>query len=218
MMLLVSRGKGTFMKVSHAVLLLAASALIAGPAEAAKKKKGAATPPCIKGKLLTSFQMRMLQTELVVGALSCKLTPRYNDFVRAYQPDLMSAHRTLRAHFVRESRLEDYKSKTANEASQRSLANITEFCLGTSALYDKLLGPERVKLAAFVSGEPSANRHGQNACAPALAAVSSGKVVPMPRVKPEDGEVIPKGGAVGPLVPVASEQAPATPDPTTAKQ
>lgn len=184
------------MKISHAVLFAAVAALAAGPAVAAKKKPAA--PACIKGKLLTSFQMRMMQTELVVGALSCKLTPRYNDFVRAYQPDLMSAHRTLKAHFARESRLEDYKSKTANESSQRSLSNITEFCNYTSALYDKLLGPERVKLAAFVSEEPVANRHGQNACeTPSLVTASStGKVVPMPRQKPASGEYIPKGGAV----------------------
>jgi hypothetical protein len=123
----------------------------------------------------------------VVGALSCKLTPRYNDFVVAYRPDLMSAHRSLMAYFARESRLEDYKSRTANEVSQRSLANITEFCNYTSALYDKLLGPEKIQLAEFVSAEPSANRHGQNACGmPSLVtASSSGKLVPLPRIKPE---------------------------------
>ena len=137
------------MRVSRAVLLVAAAALIAGPAVAAKKKPAA--PPCVKGKLLTAFQMRMMQTELVVGALSCKLTPRYNDFVRAYQSELMTAHRALKSHFGRESRLEDYKSKTANESSQRSLANITEFCLYTSALYDKL---EKVVLAAFYKERP----------------------------------------------------------------
>lgn len=193
------------MKISHVVLFAAVAALAAGPASAAKKKQAA--PACIKGKLLTSFQMRMMQTELVVGALSCKLTPRYNDFVKAYQPDLMSAHRTLKAHFRRESTLEDYKSKTANESSQRSLSNITEFCNYTSALYDKLLGPERVKLAAFVSEEPVANRHGQNACeTPSLVtANTTGKVVPMPRKKPDDGnESIPKGGAVSATDPAAA--------------
>lgn len=173
------------MKLSRVVLLLAASALVAAPVFAAKKKPVA--PPCIKGKVLTAFQMRMLQTELVVGALSCKLTPRYNDFVGAYKTELMTAHRTLMQYFARESKLEDYKSKTANESSQRSLANITEFCNYTSALYDKLLGPERVQLATFVTDEPAANRHDQNACeTPALVTASaSGKVVPMPRVKPE---------------------------------
>ena len=173
------------MKFSHAALLIAASTLVAGPAFAAKKKS--AEPPCVKGKVLSAFQMRMLQTELVVGALSCKLTPRYNDFVIAYRPDLMSAHRSLMGYFARESRLEDYKSRTANEVSQRSLANITEFCNYTSALYDKLLGPEKIQLADFVSSEPSANRHGQNACGmPSLVtASSSGKLVPLPRIKPE---------------------------------
>jgi hypothetical protein len=154
---------------------------------AAKKKKSPAGPPCVKGKILTAFQMRMMQTELVVGALSCKLTPKYNDFVISYRPDLMSAHRTLLSYFARESKLEDYKSRTANEVSQRSIVNITEFCLYTGTLYDKLLGPEKVKLADFVSNEPSANRHGQNACGlPSVVTASSGgKVVPLPRIKPE---------------------------------
>jgi hypothetical protein len=173
------------MKFSHAALLIAASTMVAGPAMAAKKK--AAEQACIKGKVLTAFQMRMLQTELVVGALSCKLTPRYNDFVTAYRPDLMSAHRTLMGYFSRESRLEDYKSRTANEVSQRSLANITEFCNYTTSLYDKLLGPEKIQLVDFVASEPSANRHGQNACGmPSLVTASSGgKLVPLPRIKPE---------------------------------
>lgn len=173
------------MKFSHAALLIAASTMIAGPALAAKKKS--AEPPCVKGKVLTAFQMRMLQTELVVGALSCKLTPRYNDFVVAYRPDLMTAHRTLMSYFARESRLEDYKSRTANEVSQRSLANITEFCNYSTSLYDKLLGPEKIQLMEFVSAEPSANRHGQNACGlpQVISASSSGKLVPLPRIKPD---------------------------------
>jgi hypothetical protein len=192
------------MKVVRAVLLVAASALVIGSAVAAPKKKA---DPCIKDKVLTSFQMRMMQTELVVGALSCKLTPRYNEFVTSYRTDLMGAHRVLMKHFGRESRLEDYKSKTANEASQRSLANITEFCLYTAALYDKLLGPEKVKLADFVGAEPVASRHGQNACSsPALVTASStGKVVPMPRQKPE-GE---GGSAAAPTAETAAAPAPA---------
>jgi hypothetical protein len=173
------------MKISRVSLLIAALMLPASAIAAPGGKAGSAA--CIKGKVLTAFQMRMLQTELVVGALSCKLTPRYNEFVTAYRTDLMSAHRTLMSHFARESRLEDYKSRTANEVSQRSLANITEFCNYTTSLYDKLLGPEKIRLGDFVSGEPSANRHGQNACGtPTIVTASSGgRLIPMPRMKPE---------------------------------
>jgi hypothetical protein len=172
------------MKIVQISLLIAAFALPAAPALASGG--GDAKVKCIKGKVLTAFQLRMLQTELVVGALSCKLTPRYNDFVTAYRPDLMSAHRTLMGHFARESRLEDYKSRTANEVSQRSLANITEFCNYTTSLYDKLLGPEKVQLVQFVSLEPSANRHGQETCSPPsiVTAASGGRLVPLPRMKP----------------------------------
>jgi hypothetical protein len=204
------------MKIARAVLLVAASALLVAPAFAAKKKKAPKAPPCVKGKVLTSFQMRMMQTELVVGALSCKLTPRYNEFVTAYRPDLMGAHKVLMRQFGRESRLEDYKSKTANEASQRSLANITEFCLYTSALYDKLLGLEKVQLAAFVGTEPAASRHGQNACdAPALVTASTtGKIVPMPRQKPgEEAAVMPAvlPGAAPVVIPAAAAEASTAP-------
>ncbi|MFM9862523.1 MAG: hypothetical protein ACKVRO_02850 [Micropepsaceae bacterium] len=193
------------MKVSRAALLIAVAAMVAGPAMAAKKK-AAPAPKCIKDKVLTAFQMRMLQTELVVGALSCKMTPRYNEFVVGYRPDLMTAHKTMMKYFGRESRLEDYKSRTANEASQRSLANITEFCLYSSALYDKLLGPEKLKLAEFAMNEPVANRHGQDVCGtPALVTASTtGKVVPMPRAKPEVA-----GAAVAPASTEASATTPA---------
>lgn len=203
------------MKVARAVLLAAASVLIVGPAVAAKQK----APPCIKDKVLASFQIRMLQTELVVGALSCKLTPRYNEFVTNYRDELMGAHKVLMRHFGRESRLEDYKSKTANEASQRSLANITQFCLYTSALYDKLLGPERLKLAAFVANEAAASRHGQDACgSPALVTASTtGKVVPMPRQKPEVAgvPVVMPASAPAPKPEVAADT---TAAPTTVQQ
>jgi len=191
------------MKFLHAALLLAASTLVVGPAMAAKKKP--AEPPCIKGKVLSAFQMRMLQTELVVGALSCKMTPRYNDFVTAYKPDLMTAHKTLMAYFARESKLEDYKSRTANEVSQRSIANIGEFCNYSTALYDKLLGTEKVKLAEFAATEPSANRHDQNACeAPSVVTASStsGKFSGQPRVKPD----LPADAAAqAPSVPAAAD-------------
>jgi hypothetical protein len=196
------------MKFSHAALLIAVSALAAGPVMAAKKK-GPPPPRCVKDKVLSAFQMRMLQTELVVGALSCKLTPRYNEFVTAYQKDLMTAHRALLSYFGRESRLEDYKSKTANEASQRSLANITEFCLYSAALYDKLLGPEKAKLVEFAAIEPAANRHGQEVCGtPSLVTASTtGKVVPMPRAKPD----VPPGAQKTESAVPAAETAQTTP-------
>lgn len=185
------------MRTLKAVLVgVLAIGLAATPALAKKGKPAKpATPACVKDKVLSSLQMRMLQTELVVGALSCQMTPRYNEFVTAYKPDLMNAHRTLLKFFGREAKMEDYKSKTANEASQRSLANIGEFCSYTASLYDKLLQPEKVQLATFVSTEPSAGRHGFDVCgSPSLTTASAAgtspvsataRSVPMPRSKPD---------------------------------
>ena len=86
----------------------------------------------------------------------------------------------------------------------------------SSTLYDKLLGPERVQLASFVSAEPAASRHSQNACeAPALVTASaSGKVVPMPRMKPETDDYVPKSGAIAAPETTASAPEAAPPAPT----
>ena len=51
-------GERHSMRMKRAILLMAAAALVAGPAVAAKKKPAA--PACVKGKLLTAFQMRMM--------------------------------------------------------------------------------------------------------------------------------------------------------------
>src|SRR5262245_61135013 len=149
------RGSFEAMTIKAVLVGVLAIGLAVTPALAKKSKPAKpAQPNCVKDKVLTALQMRMMQTELVVGALSCQMTPRYNEFVTAYKPDLMTAHRTLLKFFGRESKMEDYKSKTANEASQRSLANLTEFCNYTGALYDKLLAPQKVQLSSFVSTEP----------------------------------------------------------------
>ena len=182
------------MKIKALLVGVLAIGLVATPALAKKKPSRPAEPPCVKDKVLTALQMRMMQTELVVGALSCQMTPRYNDFVNAYKVDLMTAHHALLKFFGREAKMEDYKSKTANEVSQRSLANIGEFCSYTTALYDKLLGPVKPDLATFVATEPVAAHHGFDVCgapsslvtasAAGTPSVASGPI-PMPRVKPD---------------------------------
>jgi hypothetical protein len=219
------------MTIKAVLVGVLAIGLAATPA-LAKKAKAPPAPPCVKDKVLVALETRMLQTELVVGALSCQMTPRYNDFVKAYQPDLMAAHKTLLRFFGRESKMEDYKSKTANEVSQRSLANINEFCAYSTSLYDKLLGSEKVQLTSFVQSEPSAARHGFDVCgqpasmvtaaatpgassaaAPAAmtAAAPAGAAVPMPRFKPEVAATHKgKGKKVDPNAAYVPPAAPAT--------
>ena len=63
-------------------------------------------------------------------------------------------------------------------------------CAYTAALYDKLLGPQKVSLAAFVATEPVAGHHDFEVCgSPSLitasAAGTNAKPIPMPRIKPD---------------------------------
>lgn len=83
-----------------------------------------------------AINFRLLQTELMVAALSCgrnDFKSKYNNFVVRFGPALRRNGRTLRAIFRRayghngRRRLDTYVTRLANEASVRSMEN-TRFC------------------------------------------------------------------------------------------
>ncbi len=167
--------RGIAMKANRAVLVVVLALMMAGPVAV---KKANSETGCIKGKVLTAFQTRMLQTELVVGALSCKLTPRYAEFVNAYKSELLEAHKTLSKYFGDDAKLEAYKSMTATQVSQRSLSNIVAACAEWSAIYDQILAPERVKFVSFLKAEPLAHGHGQNVCGKPTTVIAANRPPP----------------------------------------
>lgn len=149
----------------------------------------AKAPPCVKGEDENALQVRVVQTELMVAALSCNASPRYNAFVQTYQKDLMAAHNQLRKLFKRiyggsaNTELNAFITRLANDSSKRSIANITIFCQNATTMYDGALVTEGVQLAAFVPAQPVAQLHGFESCA-AVQTASLDDDVPLPRPKP----------------------------------
>ncbi len=83
-----------------------------------------------------AINFRLLQTELMVAALSCgrdDFKSKYNTFVVRFRPALRHNGRALRAIFRRayghngKRRLDKYVTRLANEASVRSMENAS-FC------------------------------------------------------------------------------------------
>ena len=144
---------------------------------------------CVNPKEEAALQTRVVQTELMVAALLCHATPRYNDFVTANQKELMRAHETLRGMFKRfygaqgGTELNTFITKLANDSSKRSTRGITAFCAQASAIYDgaaALTGG--LTLASFVAVQPVAQLHGFAACT--VGADGKPVSIPVPIRKP----------------------------------
>lgn len=92
----------------------------------------------------TALSARVLQTELMVAALSCGNRPLYNTFVRKFRDDLVKQGHSLRLFFARhyadrgEKDLNIFITRLANEASQRSNADRAAFCSQASSLFRQL--------------------------------------------------------------------------------
>ncbi|MGZ9107161.1 MAG: hypothetical protein ACXW3M_15440 [Rhodoplanes sp.] len=91
-----------------------------------------------------ALNTRVLQTELMVAALSCDEQQRYNAFVTNYRSHLEAQGASLRAWFGRaygsasESELNAFVTKLANDASKRSL-DAASYCASVGALLSEVL-------------------------------------------------------------------------------
>lgn len=153
-----------------AAVFTAACIAVTGVAAAAKKAPAAPAQACVKGADEMALQIRVVQTDLMVAALSCSASARYNEFVKANQPVLMAAHTQLTKFFTAKrggaKALNAFITKLANDSSMRSVQNIALFCQETGWLYDAILSPTRGDLPTFIQPLLVAQRHGYQPCEP----------------------------------------------------
>ena len=195
------------LKSRIAAALMAASFAISPAAAAAEA--------CVKGPDEVALQVRVIQTDLMVAALSCGASARYNTFVKANQPVLMAAHTQLTKFFTAkrggQRALNTFITKLANDSSRRSIANIAAFCQETGWLYDALLAPTRGDLVTFIGPLLVSQRHGYAPCEPKAQLMAIGPTGPLP---------VDVAAAAPPAVPAAAPAAaapqPAAPPPPQA--
>lgn len=141
----------------------------------------AAKEACVSGPDELALRTRVLQTELMVAALSCQQTPRYNAFILRHQKDLFRAHERLRGFFRKlrgragETQLNEFITRLANDSSKRSLKNVPQFCSEATRLYDIALADGGGSLNDLVVASEVTHLHGFPSC---------GNIVPLPKPKP----------------------------------
>lgn len=104
-----------------------------------------------------ALDVRYLQTELMVAALSCgrpDFHTRYNTFVAKFGDSLKRHSNVMKAYFTREygakgsQQMDTYVTRLANEASLRSMQQAA-FCQDSVALFERVTAIDSASLEGF---------------------------------------------------------------------
>jgi len=96
---------------------------------------------CVQPAEKVGFDIRALQSQLMVAALSCGQQDDYNAFVRKFQTEVAGAFRNVAAHFRRtagaghQRELDQFITQLANGQSQMSIARGSFFCSEQAPLF-----------------------------------------------------------------------------------
>ena len=113
---------------------IAALVLLAAPVSSR-----AADFQCVSSEEAEAFQLRQLQSRLMVAGLSCNQSIAYNDFVRHFQPRLAAAGVSLKGYFQRtgggEPALNQHITAVANVAGLSRAEAPEDFCANTWTMF-----------------------------------------------------------------------------------
>ena len=142
------------------------------PIHAQTKKAPAKSSPqvCASERDLAALNSRVLQTELMVAALSCGERQRYNNFITTYQQVLNERTQALQGLFRRAhgaqatTRLNAFITKLANDASQEIREKGDDYCAFAGELFDETLASKPTEINRIANKPWIANRHGFRPC------------------------------------------------------
>ncbi|HEY9079442.1 hypothetical protein [Magnetovibrio sp.] len=127
---------------------------------------------CADTAARTALELRVLQSEFMVSALTCGQRASYNAFVTTFKPYLKKQGGQLRAFFtnaygakVGAQKLNGTVTRLANMASQNSLSGGTEaYCKAAETRFLNALKSTDKDLAQMARSNPHAGAHGYKAC------------------------------------------------------
>lgn len=137
---------------------------------AAKSTKAAPRAACATDRDMAALNARVVQTELMVAALSCEERTRYNEFATSFQNVLVGRADDLRSFFQRtagkqgSTRMNALVTRLANDASRESQNRADTYCQFASELFDEILKTPPVSFNAVVDKPWIAERHGVRSC------------------------------------------------------
>lgn len=131
---------------------------------------GAYAATCAQPHEEAALQVRLLQTELMVGGLACNLRQDYNLFAVDFGSPLRQHGHILKRFYARsygvqgERRLNRFVTRLANETALRRGRDADGFCRTVARAFADLRNLPPRDLAAFASGQAGAAAHGHAVC------------------------------------------------------
>jgi hypothetical protein len=155
--------------IAKLVLPLAAVLMtgVSAPADASPAK---GKPACARDQEKLALDTRVLQTELMIAALSCGQAEQYNQFVSSFQPQLQQQGDRLVKFFDRvhgkdaPDRLNAFVTKLANDSSTRSQKVGYGYCLFTYDLFNEALATPPQDFGKLTEKPWIPVRHGYATC------------------------------------------------------
>jgi hypothetical protein len=102
-------------------------------------------PYCAKPAEKAAFDVAALKTRLMIAALSCGATDRYNGFVTKNRSGLVAQEKNLTQYFARnygktsQKAQDDYITQLANLQAQRRTRDADSFCKDTAGTFDEIV-------------------------------------------------------------------------------
>lgn len=125
---------------------------------------------CAKPHEHAALKARVLQTELMVAALTCQNQQMYNQFVTKFQKELVNEGKSLQKYFNRQHgaagqrQLNAMVTRLANEAAQLSMDRPIGFCQQTSLLFSEAMNTKPADFSRLLDKPALKERHGVQPC------------------------------------------------------
>lgn len=132
--------------------------------------------PCVATSELAPLQVRMLQTELMVAALTCNQRTDYNSFITRFQPQLSTQGKSLQSFFKQKygsnsaKALNGFVTRIANESSRRGMLKRGQFCRDTATIHTNSKEVTPGGLPDFAKSQRFTSLHGITPCPVKVAA------------------------------------------------
>jgi hypothetical protein len=157
----------------------------------------AGSSSCARPTDITALQSVDVQQQLMVSALDCSELERFNAYQTTFHKELlandnalMSFMRRIKGGTAGTAEYHSYKTRAANDAQLRYIADPVGYCANAKTALDQALNPDsKPLLAVFVSAQPVIESEDYTSCDIELAgniAASAPRVVPIPVPKPSD--------------------------------
>ncbi|MEL0106650.1 MAG: hypothetical protein VW802_06870 [Rhodospirillaceae bacterium] len=117
-----------------------------------------------------ALNVRVLQTKLMVSALSCNAKPKYNSFVKRFHRELVPHGKNLRRLFHRSYgkraryHLNKFITRLANDESAVRVSSGSQYCQNAQALFARVLSANNGYMTALANQMPFSGSHGVASC------------------------------------------------------